>query len=110
MPKIGRRKKLFRDLEYIFLFRLSEGFLNPPEPSVIQQLTTDYLTQREIVKSLRYAGDRSRLVKIKTWYEDILPSLRGSRFRQQLRMNQSTFKFVVSLIEGKQMPQLANLN
>jgi len=100
MPRIGRKKKLRRDVDYLFLFRILQHIISPPDPRVLQKLTVDYITQCEIVSSFRYAADRVIIPKVKTWYNDILPSLGGRRFRQQLRMNQSTFKHVASIIKG----------
>lgn len=101
MPKIGKKKKLQIDLDYLFLFKLSQSILQTPNPHRIQEITNEYILQSEIVKSTRYASDRLEIPKTKEWMTTIFHSLRGSRFRQQLRVNQSTFEHLSSLLKGK---------
>jgi hypothetical protein len=101
MPKVGRKKKLLRDLDQLFIVKLSEQALEVPDPVAIQELTMDHFCKREIVKTSRYAADRTKLRKTKEWVCSILPTLRGSRFRQQLRVNQSTFKYLTRLMQGR---------
>jgi hypothetical protein len=42
MPKVGRKKKLLRDLDHLFIVKLSELALEVPDPVAIQYNTIDY--------------------------------------------------------------------
>ena len=100
MPRIGKKKKLQRDLDQIFIFQIFRSTLKIPKPEFVQKATHDYLLTSEIVSQCRYASNRNRVTKSKVWIESILPSLKGSRFRQQLRVNKATFFHLKSILEG----------
>ncbi len=46
MPKVGRKKKLLRDLDHLYIVKLSEQALEAPDSVAIQELTMEYFCKR----------------------------------------------------------------